>query len=1643
MARRRLNKKVAIIGSVVFLGFLLAVILVVLKLSQSPEKFIADGDRILQQAREAVDPNMRKELYESAARNYHRARNRTKTDAARADILLKLADLYLEIDEWQSAIGCLTKIVHIDPDNIKARMGRLQYFYAMADSGIQQVWPEIQTQASEFLSAVNVNDLSDTSIKKYYIDKIQKFGVDMDSIDDVMHYLVSRGMLYMVQSGATTNQEQMLETVISNLEQLADRYSEPVIYSHLAEAYRKKGDILAGMGRFDEKAKINQKMLELLDTAVAQNADDPNVYIYRIKTKMLMLSPDDQDQFKAIKQELIDVVDKFPASPQAHSLLALYYQNDPNQLDQAIESINRSRALQPEKVFYATESAHLYYRRYLQKGDPSDFESAVEIATQALEMEGTQDKPGPRQRANIMNRFQVYSFLAYCYIEELYEPQTVMTDVKRQSFLEKAEQAVHEIRQFLGSAEVPLAIMWQGMLEMVEGQEKQAVQKLYEAYQKMKASNERDMRLSYMLARYFENTSELGAATEFYASALSLSDRQSTNKIDLWKPTVLVDYAELLFRRKIYQGALNIVDFYERRYAPDSRSKILRIQATIASRQFEKANELIDSFDSDLVKKADLRLTLSRERVRQYRRLLTRQKQQQSEVYQNLADTLSLESESDYVDDAAGELQETPEDRLVEESPQMLKEDWMKRNEMLASNIKDMIAISPNSVNDDVLMAVCTNYLLQEKLDVLQSFVDEVLPVLPESVTLNYYRRLLREPNPTQVPRQRQLEIEKQAIMEIQDSQKRAMALGLFCRRRERSGEAIEHFEEVLRQSSRNGQQTYDNLQLLASEYIFDAALYIGDYNKAQQMALIAREYDIDNCEGLFFEARIAASKQEYDESLAKLNECLSRWPVFSRGYLLRSRINSYLGNHTAAVEDAFKALSLSPNSGVIARRVAYALYQRNQQLGETVTPEQKLQTKTAFERALSLNRADRELMLFYANYIREEDPTEAIAISQRLYKVFPTIENALNLAQMAMAVSERNMSQEKRNFLYNLAHTTLLDARQKDPNNVLVVTQLAEYYRTTGAAEQGEQLLQETANEQLLWRYYYQLGQYEQAKAILNALYQEKPEDRNLIKGLALIADKTGDMNGMESLTNQLVQQSSDIEDHLWQIQLLLKNGLLPQAEKRLDAFGQAYPDEKRALLLDSWLAMRKGDLSRALAVIEEYIQTDESNATAWQIRGEIHRFLGDYDQSILDLRRSCNLEDRPNSRLALAKSLIANGRNREAITELKAVVADPQVPQEAWLLLEQVYWKTERVQDLRSFYTDVIDAYPNSLFWLGRMGEFALRTNDVQAAKAIYGRALQVAQQIRQIDPMILDGYFRTLLLSEQYNKLFEEAGEFVDGPLASIAYFRMGESKWHLGDKESAVTYFRKSLEKTGGNEDLASNILVQMYNLLGIEEVQKYCEEKLEKSPDSYSSNLIMFNLMKIKGDMNNALRYLDRCLDIIGPEGAQRVQFVAEKASILNQLYYQTSDTSYMAKAVDAYESLLEKMPNNVTVLNNLAYLLADNDRQLDKAQDYAKQACNIMPNNASFLDTYAYVLYKAQQYKEAEKLVMASIQHFEQNGALAPVDVYEHLGMINEKLNKISEAISAYEQALTAGAQQLSDERKAQLQSTIDRLSDK
>ena len=75
----------------------------------------------------------------------------------------------------------------------------------------------------------------------------------------------------------------------------------------------------------------------------------------------------------------------------------------------------------------------------------------------------------------------------------------------------------------------------------------------------------------------------------------------------------------------------------------------------------------------------------------------------------------------------------------------------------------------------------------------------------------------------------------------------------------------------------------------------------------------------------------------------------------------------------------------------------------------------------------------------------------------------------------------------------------------------------------------------------------------------------------------------------------------------------------------------------------------------------------------------------------------------------------------------------------------------------------------------------------------------------------------------------------------------------------------------------------------------------------------------------------------------------------------------------------AYDKALQYNPDNHSVLNNYAYFLSEEGRNLEQALAMASRAISLSKSNATYLDTMAWVLYKLGRYDEAKRYMQQAL----------------------------------------------------------------
>ncbi|MDE7155066.1 MAG: tetratricopeptide repeat protein, partial [Muribaculaceae bacterium] len=134
--------------------------------------------------------------------------------------------------------------------------------------------------------------------------------------------------------------------------------------------------------------------------------------------------------------------------------------------------------------------------------------------------------------------------------------------------------------------------------------------------------------------------------------------------------------------------------------------------------------------------------------------------------------------------------------------------------------------------------------------------------------------------------------------------------------------------------------------------------------------------------------------------------------------------------------------------------------------------------------------------------------------------------------------------------------------------------------------------------------------------------------------------------------------------------------------------------------------------------------------------------------------------------------------------------------------------------------------------------------------------------------------------------------------------------------------------------------------------------------------------------------------------------------------LLSDIACTIGDAFYKENKIDSafiyYEKSLTYNPDNLLALNNCAYYLACQDRDLDRAEEMCAQVIANDPDNPTSLDTYAWVFFKKHEYKTALDFIVRALELEDEPSA----ELYHHAGDIYFMTGDRDKAVENWKEAL-------------------------
>jgi len=153
---------------------------------------------------------------------------------------------------------------------------------------------------------------------------------------------------------------------------------------------------------------------------------------------------------------------------------------------------------------------------------------------------------------------------------------------------------------------------------------------------------------------------------------------------------------------------------------------------------------------------------------------------------------------------------------------------------------------------------------------------------------------------------------------------------------------------------------------------------------------------------------------------------------------------------------------------------------------------------------------------------------------------------------------------------------------------------------------------------------------------------------------------------------------------------------------------------------------------------------------------------------------------------------------------------------------------------------------------------------------------------------------------------------------------------------------------------------------------------------------------------------------------------------------------------WLQTLADGMKLLVKEDPDNASYNNDLGYVWADNDMNLDEAEklirkaivDDKKKQAEKKPGakpeeikaNAAYLDSLGWVLYKQKKYKDALQPLQEAVQAKEGQS----IEIYDHLAEVHMALGEMGAALGAWKKGVEkAGPSKREQERKVEVEKKI------
>ncbi len=444
-----------------------------------------------------------------------------------------------------------------------------------------------------------------------------------------------------------------------------------------------------------------------------------------------------------------------------------------------------------------------------------------------------------------------------------------------------------------------------------------------------------------------------------------------------------------------------------------------------------------------------------------------------------------------------------------------------------------------------------------------------------------------------------------------------------------------------------------------------------------------------------------------------------------------------------------------------------------------------------------------------------------------------------------------------------------------------------------------------------------------------------------------------------------------------------------------------------KRAL---ADLANRNDEDEMAISLYEELLKIDSDHAKSYYVQlVSLYRSTKQFDKACYALDKYAELT-KPSRAIVeekFAMYLRADDKKKAFEQVDRMIEAYPEefgyVSYKA-----EMYCMLEDTASADKTYQQAFKKHPHNPVLQYTYARYLHSINRKQEAVDFYMKTIQnpeVTYDVRAGATLAATSDSVTILQDSVYDQFMK------DYPTEYIPFLAKGSSMFMKKDS-SGYVYFIKSLDNNPAQEDTWQLVTTYFSEHKMVDSTEFYCKKAIENFPNNSDFHYLLgFAYKSQKKDTSMALSEWRKSVDILLNKDNLVTASVIE--GMIADYYFEQKQSE---KAFEMYEVALKHNPSNVMALNNYAYYLCVENKDLAKADRMSSKTIKSDPNNATFLDTYAWICFKQGEYVMASLYISQAYNH----GGDSNPELLEHYGDILFKSGESKESyLSMWKKALS------------------------